>query len=101
MLRERFLPLDYEQVMFQKLQNCRQGTKFIHEYTAEFQRFTELTELQESAILKASRYYEGLKQRIKDKILEIRIVVETICRILCFKLSRIIKNDRFNVVIGL
>ncbi|WCJ37824.1 hypothetical protein M5689_018923 [Euphorbia peplus] len=68
MLRERFLPLDYEQYIFHSYQKCMQGSRSVHEYTSEFLRLSARAQLMESESQKTSRYLEGLRYNIQDKI---------------------------------
>lgn len=37
LMRARFLPPDYDQVLFHQYQRCQQGTRLVHEYVEEFQ----------------------------------------------------------------
>ncbi|KAI3429985.1 uncharacterized protein J3R85_008494 [Psidium guajava] len=48
LLKQEFIPPDYEQIMFQRYQRCQQGTRSIHEYTAEFMRLAERNNLSET-----------------------------------------------------
>ena len=68
LLKRDFLPLDYEQILFQQYQICHQGVRSIHKCVAKFMRLAEQKYLRESEGQQPARYLEGLKPQIRDKI---------------------------------
>ena len=48
LLKRDFLPLDYEQILFQQYQRCHQGMRSVYEYMAEFMKLPERNDLRES-----------------------------------------------------
>lgn len=48
LIRKRFLPKDYERVLFTQYQNSRQGVRTAEDYTMEFHRFALRNNLDES-----------------------------------------------------
>ena len=68
LLQRDFLPPDYEQILFQQYQRCRQGQRSVYEYMAEFMRLAEMNDLQESKRQQVAQYLDGLKLQIRDKI---------------------------------
>ncbi|XP_058784512.1 uncharacterized protein LOC131659322 [Vicia villosa] len=68
LMLERFLPEDYEQILYKMYIECVQGKRTVTEYTAEFLRFSERNELGESESQKVARYISGLKGSLQEKM---------------------------------
>nr|XP_011462167.1 PREDICTED: uncharacterized protein LOC105350875 [Fragaria vesca subsp. vesca] len=68
MLRDRFLPADYEQLLYRMYMDCVQGNRTVDEYTDEFLRLAERNQLGESEAQKVARYLSGLRPSIQEKI---------------------------------
>ena len=71
LIREKFLPKDYKQQLFVKLQNCQQGAKTVEDYLAEFSNLVARNQLQESEEQLVSRFREGLNRFIKLKMSQV------------------------------
>ncbi|PNY16528.1 geraniol 8-hydroxylase-like [Trifolium pratense] len=68
LMLERFLPEDYEQIMYNMYIECVQGKRSVTEYTVEFLRFSEHNELGESENQKVTRYVSALKSLLQEKM---------------------------------
>lgn len=68
LMLERFLPEDYEQILYKMYLDCVQGNRTVTEYTAEFLRFSERNELGETENQKVARYISGLKGSLQGKM---------------------------------
>jgi hypothetical protein len=67
-LKDKFIPKDYEINLFRKLQNLRQRSMTVKEYTKEFYRLNIRTGQREKDDEKVSRYINGLRYEIQDEI---------------------------------
>ncbi|KAL4582173.1 hypothetical protein LXL04_006715 [Taraxacum kok-saghyz] len=67
-LQKRFLPPNHDQVLFNLFQNCAQGDRTVEVYTAEFHRLAERNDLSETESQQVSRYTNGLRPAIQDRI---------------------------------
>ncbi|KAI5652219.1 hypothetical protein M9H77_29406 [Catharanthus roseus] len=52
----------------ERYQRCQQNQRSVQEYTAEFMRLAEMNDLRESEMHQVSRYLDGLKLQIRDRI---------------------------------
>ncbi|KAL1200872.1 hypothetical protein V5N11_034605 [Cardamine amara subsp. amara] len=68
LMTERFLPEDYKQILYKMYIDCVQGSKTVTDYTAEFLRFSERSDLNETENQKVARYISGLKGSLQGKI---------------------------------
>ncbi|KAI5324303.1 hypothetical protein L3X38_033376 [Prunus dulcis] len=68
LMMERFLPTDYEQILYRMYLGCAQGNRSVSEYTDEFMRLAERNHLTETDNQKVVRYNNGLKISIQEKI---------------------------------
>ncbi|KAH7836846.1 hypothetical protein Vadar_006353 [Vaccinium darrowii] len=68
LMRARFLPPDYDQVLFHQYQRCQQGIKPVHEYVAEFQRLSSCNDLPEIEGQLVARFVDGLRTDIQDAV---------------------------------
>ncbi|KAF9614589.1 hypothetical protein IFM89_019372 [Coptis chinensis] len=67
-MRVEFLPYNHNRVLYQQLQNLRQGTKSVDDYTKEFYHLIARNDLSDSEEQLVSRYIGGLKQQLHDTL---------------------------------
>lgn len=65
LLRQRFLPVDYESTLFVQYQQCKQGSRSVADYADEFQKLSSCTTLEESEEQMAARFVSRLKEKIQ------------------------------------
>jgi hypothetical protein len=67
-IKEKFLPVDYQQNLFRQVQNLRQRETYVREYTEEFFRLSLRAGLKEPEFQRVARYVNGLKYLIQDEM---------------------------------
>ncbi|KAI3709992.1 hypothetical protein L2E82_39765 [Cichorium intybus] len=67
-LRATFLPYNYPRMMYQRLQNLKQGLRTVDEYTTEFYQLLARNEIQENEDQLVARYVGGLKLQIQEVV---------------------------------
>ncbi|XP_020703199.2 uncharacterized protein LOC110114610 [Dendrobium catenatum] len=68
LMREHFLPTDYEQILYMQYQHCTQGQRTVSDYTEEFYRLSARNNLHESDNQLVARYIGGLKEALQDRL---------------------------------
>lgn len=67
-LRKTFLPFNYDHIMFQRLQNLRQGTRTVEEYSTEFFLLLTRIDIRDSEQQLVARFVGGLRQKIQHTL---------------------------------
>ena len=67
-LKRQFLPPDYQDLVFQEYQNCKQLGDSIDVYTNKFYRLQSYLDFNESEEYSISKYKNGLRWSIKKKL---------------------------------
>ncbi|KAJ9547362.1 hypothetical protein OSB04_019905 [Centaurea solstitialis] len=67
-LRANFLPHNFQRMMYQRLQNLKQGARSVDDYTTEFYKLIARNDIQESEAYLVSRYIGGLRGQIMDSV---------------------------------
>ncbi|GKC76864.1 putative nucleotidyltransferase, ribonuclease H [Tanacetum coccineum] len=68
LLRENLIPHNYQRLMYQQLQNIKQGTKAVEDYTTEFYQLIVRNDIQDTEGQLVSRYNGGLRVQIMDYV---------------------------------
>ncbi|XP_047979023.1 uncharacterized protein LOC125220938 [Salvia hispanica] len=68
LLKARFLPADYEQLLYLQFHNCVQGNQAVSEYTEEFLRLQVRCNLYENEDQQVARYVNGLNDSIQERL---------------------------------
>ena len=67
-MRKTFLPYNYDQLMFQRLQHLRQGSRTVEEYATEFFLLLNRIDLHESDRQLVTRFVGGIRQQIQHTL---------------------------------
>lgn len=62
----RFLPTNYDKILFSHYQNCQQHNRSIDAYTKDFYRLNARIDIHESESQQVSFYISGLQEGIQD-----------------------------------
>ncbi|CAA0815048.1 F-box associated ubiquitination effector family protein, partial [Striga hermonthica] len=68
LVEREFVPFNFDSLVYQQLQNLRQGTRSVNEYTTEFHRLLTRVDLHETRNQLVSRYVGGLRTAIRDML---------------------------------
>lgn len=68
LMRTRFLPQNFQRVLFTKYRNCKQGLRTVEDYTLEFHRLASRNILKETEEQLIARYAGDLKWSVQEKI---------------------------------
>lgn len=67
-MRANFIPHNYQRLMYQRLQNLKQGAKSVEDYTTEFYQLIARNDIQETDEQLVSRYIGGLRVQIMESV---------------------------------
>jgi hypothetical protein len=67
-IKEKFLPIDYQQNLCRQLQNLRQKEISVHEYTEEFFKLLLRSGIKELEYQRMKRYVNNMKYHIQDEM---------------------------------
>ncbi|GJX84445.1 reverse transcriptase domain-containing protein [Tanacetum coccineum] len=67
-VHEDFIPHNYQRLMYQQLQNLKQGSKSVKDYTTEFYQLIAKNDIQETDDQLVSCYIGGLRALIMDSV---------------------------------
>ncbi|KAF5208382.1 hypothetical protein FRX31_002031 [Thalictrum thalictroides] len=67
-LCRRFLPSNYEVLLYDQLRNLKQGNRSVSEYLNDFYRLTARNGVKETELQQLSRFIGGLRFAIQDKM---------------------------------
>ena len=68
MLRSRFLPPDYDQILYNKYLDCYQGSRSVDEYSTEFLRLCARNDFDDNGGPQIARYIRGLRVAIRERM---------------------------------
>ena len=91
LLKGRFLPADYDQILFIQFQNCAQGNRTVSDYTEEFLRLQVRCNLAETEDQQVARYINGLNDAIQDRLMMQQIWSVDQAQALALKAERFVR----------
>lgn len=65
LIRERFLLIDYDQLLYQQYQSCQQKGRSVSEYAEEFYLLNARVDLKRQQV---SRFLNGLNDSLRDQL---------------------------------
>src|SRR5574338_239806 len=68
LMKATFLPYNYQSLMYQRLQNLRQGTKTVNNYADEFYHLIARNDIMETEEQLTARFVGGLRMQIQDMV---------------------------------
>ena len=68
LMKATFLPYNYQSLMYQRLQNLRQGTKSVNDYADEFYQLIARNDIMETEEHLTPRFVGGLRMQIQDMV---------------------------------
>jgi len=74
-LQEKYLPVDYEESLFEELLLLRQGSLSVEEFTNKFHELSIRSHVSETDRQTIARYKAGLREDIKKELLTVQIVI--------------------------
>jgi len=100
LLQAKYLPPDYEQILFQQYQDCRQGNRTVQAYIEEFHKLSSCNNLSETDAQQVNRFVGGLRLTIQN-----RVSMQTIYSLneainLATKAEAQLDKSRANIVTG-
>lgn len=69
LLKQRFLPSDYEGILFTQYHQCCQGNRTVSEYATKFHRLSSRNNLNETEEQLIARFVQGLKGKFQEKLI--------------------------------
>ena len=60
-MRATFLPYNYQRILYQRLQNLKQGARAVDDYTIKFYQLVARNEVQEMEEQLVARYIGGMR----------------------------------------
>ena len=96
LLKARFLPADYEQILFTEFQNCVQRNRSVSVYTEEFLRLQVRCNLAETEDQQVARYINGLNEIIHDKLVMQQIWSIDRAQALALKAEKYVKTRKIS-----
>lgn len=73
-LQEKYLPMDYEESLFEELLALRQGGSSVDDYTHRFHELSIRSQVSETERQTIARYKAGLREDIRRELLTVRLV---------------------------
>jgi len=69
LLQGRFLPPDYQQIIYNQFEHCQQGVRIVTAYTEEFYRLASRCDLAMTEEQQATTYISDLKYLIQERVI--------------------------------